>query len=267
MSATTPLSFFLGDPAQPVFGVFHPPAGTTERGLGVVLCQPFGHEYFRSHRAVRSLAARLSREGFPTLRFDYTGTGDSAGDDTNQSFDQWHADLALAIEEIRDMAAVRQVILIGLRLGGTVACTFPADSTVTQLIMWDPIVSGGRYASELEGLHSDFVRHHHPRLREYAVSNERERLGQRFSHRLTSDIEGTDLMMLERPPTSRIAIVVSESRAEYTDLHNRMNQLGSECRLDYIPDTPRWRSIERLGEAILAPGMVKHVISLVTSGL
>ena len=45
--------------------------------IGVVLCKPFGYEAICSHRSIRAFAEALADAGFPTLRFDYLGTGDS----------------------------------------------------------------------------------------------------------------------------------------------------------------------------------------------
>src|ERR1700692_718420 len=57
------------------FGWLHP--GNGDRG--VVLCNSFGHEYVWTHKGMRRLADELSARGIWVLRFDYRGTGDSAG--------------------------------------------------------------------------------------------------------------------------------------------------------------------------------------------
>ena len=54
----------------------------------MVLCYPGGQEYIRSRRAFRQLAIRLSSAGFPVLRFDYHGCGDSSGDDDEGKISQ-----------------------------------------------------------------------------------------------------------------------------------------------------------------------------------
>ena len=60
-------------------------------------CQPLGHEYIRAHRTFNQLAAGLARAGFPVLRFDYSGTGDSSGADEMGSVKRWMADVREAM--------------------------------------------------------------------------------------------------------------------------------------------------------------------------
>ena len=60
------------------------------------------------------LAKRLSGIGFHVLRFDYYGTGDSAGDADEGDLRQWHDDLSAAVDELKDTAAIQMVSLIGL---------------------------------------------------------------------------------------------------------------------------------------------------------
>ena len=73
-----PLAF--GGPDHPLFGFYHPPSSALSRDVGVVLCNPLGHEAMCAHRTYRHLAERFAASGVAALRFDYHGTGDSSGD-------------------------------------------------------------------------------------------------------------------------------------------------------------------------------------------
>src|SRR5262245_3688452 len=94
--------FFFGSSAQPLFGVYHPPAGSAPTREGVVLCGPFGREYLRAHRALRELAHRLAASGFHVLRFDYSGSGDSSGDGEDADAARWVSDIGAAVDEVRN---------------------------------------------------------------------------------------------------------------------------------------------------------------------
>ena len=54
-----------------------------------VLVCPVGSEYVRSYNAIRKLCARLSEKGFPVLKFDYCGLGDSYGDGSETTVAEW----------------------------------------------------------------------------------------------------------------------------------------------------------------------------------
>lgn len=141
---------FFGSGAAPLYGVLHPARGTARRG-GVLLCYPFGQEYMRAHRAFRQLALLLSGKGFHVLRFDYRGTGDSAGDlDEGVLAGGWLDDIDLAVEELRESAGVDDVSIVGLRLGALLAAEACRRRTdISRLVLWDPVVSGAEYESEL----------------------------------------------------------------------------------------------------------------------
>ena len=97
------------------------PARLRPASVAVLLCNPFGEEAVRAHRAYRVLAQRLEAAGYATLRFDYAGTGDSGGDSDAFTPDDWIDDIAAAADELRRLAGVSRIVLAGLRLGATLA--------------------------------------------------------------------------------------------------------------------------------------------------
>jgi pimeloyl-ACP methyl ester carboxylesterase len=127
-----------------LFGLYEPAfsGGAVERAA--VLCQPFGSEYVLAHRSMRQLAVRLARAGFHTLRFDYFGTGDAAGETAECDLDGWEADVEMATDELRDIVGISRITLIGLRLGATLAARVAARraSDFEALVLWDPIIAG-----------------------------------------------------------------------------------------------------------------------------
>lgn len=133
---------FIGDAARPLHAVFTAASGKRGR-RAAVLCPAFGPEFERTHRAGRLLAQRLSANGYDTLRFDYFGTGDSAGEDQEFSADGAVADALAAISEAHDLSGARRVTLIGMRAGAAVALRAAARARgVDRLVLWDPVVVG-----------------------------------------------------------------------------------------------------------------------------
>jgi alpha-beta hydrolase superfamily lysophospholipase len=148
----TPLWF--GPSERPLFGWLHVPVGGQARGA-VVLCPPVGRDYLQAHYALRRLAERAQQCGLCVLRFDYDGTGDSAGTGTDQGrVEAWLESTCSALAVVRATGASR-VALVGMRLGAAVAATAAArDGAVDQLVLWDPCPSGRMFLSEQRALAS-----------------------------------------------------------------------------------------------------------------
>lgn len=115
----------------------------------MLLCYPIGSEYVSSHRTFRQLANRLSRSGFPVLRFDYFGTGDSEGDGERVSLAQCVEDAAEAAGELRARSSGR-IGVIGLGLGASIGLLAAAtDRTIAASVLWDPVVDGEAYVKRV----------------------------------------------------------------------------------------------------------------------
>jgi pimeloyl-ACP methyl ester carboxylesterase len=136
------------------FGWHHAPDHPDASGIGIVLCNAFGGEMMCAHAGWRALAIELAATGLPVLRFDYTGTGDSAGDDHDpHRLDAWRAGIGAAIDGFRSASGVERVILVGLRLGALLAAEAAAGRTdVIGLAALAPVVSGRLHARELAAL-------------------------------------------------------------------------------------------------------------------
>jgi pimeloyl-ACP methyl ester carboxylesterase len=143
---------FVGTAERRIFGIYAPAAATSGRPRAAVLCYPWGIEYIYAHRSMRQLAARLSLSGCHTLRFDYFGTGDSAGEAAETDLAGLESDVESAIESLKDIADTRKVALIGMRVGANVASrvAIRLPDEVEALVLWDPIVSGEQYVLSLQ---------------------------------------------------------------------------------------------------------------------
>jgi pimeloyl-ACP methyl ester carboxylesterase len=143
--------FYFGDRRRRLFGIYEPAVLKSVGKRAAVLCYPWGAEYVHAHRTMRQLAVRLSAAGIDTLRFDFFGTGDSAGEMVDADLAGWETDIELAIQELRDIVGSARVTLIGLRLGATLAARVAArrPRDVDTLVLWDPIQSGTDYLTTL----------------------------------------------------------------------------------------------------------------------
>jgi alpha-beta hydrolase superfamily lysophospholipase len=135
---------------RPCFGWFHP-ARAPARGMGVLLCRPIGYEALCAYQTYKLLAMQLAEAGFDVFRFDYDGTGDSAGEDADPGrVAAWVDSTAAAAGELKRLAGVSRLALFGLRLGATIAAETAARmGGVDSLVLWAPCTSGRALAREL----------------------------------------------------------------------------------------------------------------------
>src|SRR5688572_20079457 len=141
--------FFFGPSGRQLFGAYEPAEGPSRRG--VVLCNPWGQEYLRAHQSLRVLGRFLAAAGLHVLRFDWYGSGDSGGSALDGGEPEaWLTELGWSIDELKEMAQVDRIALVGLRLGATVAAMAASRRTdVDRLVLWDPVVNGESYLREI----------------------------------------------------------------------------------------------------------------------
>jgi len=197
---------YLGTSERRIYAIYEPAAVGGTRNRAAVLCHPWGAEYVYAHRSMRQLAIKLSMAGFHTLRFDYFGTGDSAGEMTDADLSGWETDVESAIEGIRDIAGTTQVTLIGLRLGATIAARVALrhSKEIEALVLWDPILSGEEYLQRL-GVASP--PDHDPR---HASGATLEVQGFPLTPKMRGELRSIDLHALISPPPTRSLLLVTE---------------------------------------------------------
>ena len=135
----------------PLFACHHPAEGESQRDVAVLLCDPIGSDRMNLHLAYRALALALAASGFPVLRVDYYGTGDSAGSarDAGQ-VGAWLQSLHDAADWLLRSSGRSKLGCFGALLGGTLATTFAASrSDVRSLALWGASVSGSAFLREV----------------------------------------------------------------------------------------------------------------------
>lgn len=121
-----------------LFGVLSAPEGAS--GIGVVVVVGGPQYRVGSHRQFVLLARALAAGGFPCLRFDVRGMGDSTG--AKRSFEALDEDIRAAVDALlAGCASVRQVVLWGLCDGASAALMYAMhDSRIIGLAIVNPWV-------------------------------------------------------------------------------------------------------------------------------
>ena len=145
--------FYLESQGQSLFTWLHHHVERTSFDHGVLICPPIGYEQLHSHRSLRHLSDRLAQEDVPVLRFDWHGTGDSAGTDEDVGrIAAWKANIRDAVQWMREQLGCRQISLVGLRLGGTFAALVASELEIDNLVLWSPVTKGRAYVREMKAI-------------------------------------------------------------------------------------------------------------------
>jgi alpha-beta hydrolase superfamily lysophospholipase len=222
-----------------LFGFFHPAEGARPRSVGVLLCNPIGDDMLRAHRPFRHLAESLASAGFPVLRFDFDGAGDSAGDERDPArVATWRADIARAASELRRRASVDQLAFVGLRLGGTFAMLGAEDlGGIDALVLWGPYVNGTAYVTETTRAHKMHVMLQPQSFSGGAPSSEgEEALGYLLTKKTIEELGSVDLLSVSRSPARRTLIIdTANVETKNSPLAAHLAQLGSAVTYRHMP--------------------------------
>ncbi len=213
-------AFYLESGQESLFAWLHCPDRPTHAGHGVVLCPPLGHEQVHAHRSLRHLADACARAGYPTLRLDYHGTGDSAGSDEDPDrWATWLRNVRDAQTWMRRHLSCERLSLIGVRLGAALAAL--AAESVEILILWAPVVKGRSYVREMKAL--SLAAGGAP-----AATGDLEPAGFVLTEQTAQDLGRLDLLQC-RPSCRRVLILARDDMAADTRLLEHLQALGIDA--------------------------------------
>ena len=248
---------YFGPADAPLFGCYHPPApgakplGTLKTATGVLLCNPMGHEYMACYRTMRQTAVRLAQAGTSALRFDFFGSGDSAGDAADGCPSRWLRDISIASGELQRHQRGAGVALLGWRLGATLALMAEVDARA--LILWDPIVRGDAYVAELAALQEE----------RFGRSNAGEILGFPFTPALRAELERIDLRTVERASGHVLIIETGPAKQETGAVADRLAALGAKVERRAVAGPAIWHEPNK---ASVPANVIQSIVAWVRNG-
>jgi alpha/beta superfamily hydrolase len=186
--------------------------------VAVLLCPGLNRDLVDAHHALRMLGNDLAAAGYPTMRLDYPGIGDSAdpaGDDpfAVEYWSAWQQSLHAALDWLRATTGARHVVLCGLRIGATLASLVAEKrDDVKALILLAPVLKGRTYIQQLH-MQARLQRQHAPPL-----TSGLEFYDVRFGAETVDLISAVDLRRARLAAGLRVAM-----------FEQSPSRLGSEC--------------------------------------
>lgn len=291
---------YLACEPDPVLAFAHMPADASRQSTAVLICPPFGWEEMCSYRARRAWAYALAKAGYPALRIDLPGAGDSGGLAADPGrLDAWTGAVATAAGWLRETSGCERLVAIGIGLGGMVAYRAAAQGAgIDDLILWAVPSRGRRLVRELQAYAGVVAARYPaevedpPKLPEGAVEvtgfllnaetvRELSELDlseldlPEAKHRRVLMIErdglGVDKRLLEHLHEQEAPVTVSESH-DYGALmahpqHARMPDATIDYTLAWLAETPAEPPSERHGAAPAPASLTRDSIELHHDGV
>jgi alpha/beta superfamily hydrolase len=158
----------------------------------------------------------------PCLRFDYEGTGDSAGeDDAPDRVGHWRESIARAARHARELSGAGRLCLVGVRLGATLAALESRAVGADRLVLWNPVVKGRAHARELQAM-ALTAEAHPPEASEDAI----ESAGFRVTSETLAAIRALGLESVPLADDARVLLVDRDDLAGDTTLAEHLASQG-----------------------------------------
>ena len=264
----------FGDPARGLVGIYQPAESGGDGSGCALLCNPFGQEAIRSHRMLRVLSDRLSRNGVCVLRFDYHGTGDSAGEDHEGDIEGWIADVLQAHNELARRSGFARCAWFGLRLGASLAALATARvvGPPQHLVLWDPVVDGAGYLADLARAHVAGVKASwgprwviEGKLRDQAVAeSETEALGFPLTDTLKRQLREMTSLSFASVQAARVTLFSSRGDNSIPGIDHAFTASGLNVAVRPIQAEIDWTTNEAMNSAIAPFQDIQNVAAVIS---
>ncbi len=215
-----------------------------------ILCNATWEEGECSRRALTGLALQLADTGVAALRFDYAGTGESAGEDFEASLETYRGNIRSAIQWVNGAFSGAAICLVGVRVGANLLATM--ELPPHDLVLIAPIAEVRRFWRDQRlativvcpgaplGLIADDS--HCPTVR-YLL-----RYGHRLHHRVTEEVRHLTLPESLLQGISHTLVVSTQAEKESRQFRKLVSRWQYDnARLKHIAcdAPPFWMSHDR----------------------
>jgi len=192
----------------------------------VLLCSPILMENINANWAFRRLAIQLSMAGYDVLRFDYFGTGDSLGYDSDACVERWGNDILEASKYLQSISKQKTISIVGLRFGASLAAQANVKF-IDKLILWEPIIDGNEYVNELFYKYLKTLSDLNYIRKTETKAKKGELIGFGFSDNLDRSIRDTRLVDGNNLKNANQIILISSNKSKPFDAY--LDKLSEAC--------------------------------------
>jgi pimeloyl-ACP methyl ester carboxylesterase len=201
--------------------------------------------------------------GFPVLRFDPDGTGNSAGSDNDPGrVRAWIDSLKAAVLEVEGLSGATEVSLLGLRLGGALAVLAANElGGVESLVLWAPVISGRSYVRELRArrlLTGSKLSDGGAQKSDARADEDGESQGFLLTGTTRAELAGLRLLAISTRPARRVLIVDRDDLPADNRLPAHLRALGVDVDLARCAG---YSVMMSPGDAPAVPGEVVAVVN------
>ena len=249
--------------------ILHAPADRPPDRAGVI-APPLFYERQLCHRTLRALADRLAASGALALRFDYTGTGDSAGDLDDADPARWAADLAAAWARVREDAGPVSGFILGLRAGAFLAMRAVGSgafgSVGPRLIAWSPVLDGREWVETLDRAHERWYRRYRAQHRRHADTG--SAMGRVLGRPFPSELRRAMLEPMPEPKgRAPVLLVQTEGHELARDRFASLSRIASGLEVLSVPPPAPWDEDPGAVAPPVPAAAVRRIAAAVSEGV
>ncbi len=268
--------FFLNTLHGRVFCLYRAPKNAKDC---VLFVPPFAEEMNKCRKQITAMATALVARGRATLLLDLYGTGDSAGEFSDATWQFWMDDVNAAVEWARSRNSPVQDLIAG-RLGCILAADALRDSDyrVQSSIFWQPVLTGKQFMTQFLRLRvaasmmSSSGKETVSDLKLRLADNETvEIAGYELSPTLFAGVESVDLLQTVTAHLGSVQVVEIGSARDngLSPAGQRLvafaNSRGMTASGERLEGEPFWSATEIVVNDELARVSAEHIIGRATS--
>jgi pimeloyl-ACP methyl ester carboxylesterase len=234
-----------------------------------IFLNPIFDEKKRSQKFYAETARGFCKYGVPVIRFDYFGTGDSAGHLYEMRISENLNAIKILIEIFQAKYQANRINLLGLRIGGDLVLELAEEiqENIDTLIVIEPIINGKRYLTEQRARRKLFYKlNKMTNISENLIINGNtyeDHQGYPISEKNSSFLE--NIQSLDRKIADKNILLVKlntiSSRAFVAQLKEKLEKENNVCYMNF-PCSDFWASLEPVDSGKLSDEIVKETMGL-----